>query len=154
MNPRSKTQHGEYAKDITPHVKRTPPYECLVGDYTFEMGRIPDEFQIKLMKSSGVRGHAVFELSEWYAESFKEHKSRYAQFESDKATILKDSVSASCSYDQVKGMTIIRIVQEGERPEMIAGIFKEMTVQAKYFLSEDETDFIYENILVEGAEDE
>ena len=115
MNPRSKTQYGEYAKDITPHVKRTPPYECLVGDYTFEMGRIPDEFQIKLTNSSGVHGHAVFELLEWYAESFEEHKSRYAQFESDRATILKDSVSASCSYDKVKGMEIGLRFEELER---------------------------------------
>ena len=154
MRTCSKIQNSEYAKEITPHVKRTPPYECLVGDYTYEFGRIPDEFQIKLTNSPDVEGHAVFELVEWYMESIEEHKSRCAQFESDKATILKDSLSASCSYDKEKGTSVIRIVQEGKRPDMIAGIFREMTVQAKYFLGEDETELIYGNILVEGSEDE
>ena len=154
MKPYSQIQCDGNVKRAFPCVKRTPPYDCMVGDWTIEEGRIPDEYQIKLTNLSDISGSTVFELLEWYSESFEGYKKRKAQFETDKMTILKNCISASCDYDLGKGMSVIRIVQKGSRPEMVAGIFREMTVQAKYFLGEEKTEFIYENILVEGFEDE
>ena len=154
MKPYSQIQYDEGVKRALPYVKRTPPYDCLVGDWTIEEGRIPDEYQIKLTNSSDIDGSTVFDLLEWYSESFEGYEKRKVQFETDKMTILKDCVSASCDYDAGKGMSVIRIIQKGGRPEMIAGIFREMTLQAKYFLGEEKTGLIYENILVEGFEDE
>ena len=140
--------------DIEGIVKKKPPYECLVGDYSYQEGRIPDEFLIRVTCPSETPEKTIFELAEWYLEGFDEHKLRKKQVEEDRKTILQECRSARCSYDIKKNSSVVEIRQEGTREEITLAIFREISVHAKYFLGEDKAEYIFENLLVEGKDNE
>ena len=121
---------------------RNPPYLCEVGEHEFVEGRIPDEFNISI---SGSHLETKMVLVERYVESLDAHKEREKQIARDRSRntfkVLSVEYDGYCS--------VVTATIEGTRPEITEALFRELTIHAKFFLGEEKTDAIYDDIMVE-----
>jgi hypothetical protein len=129
-------------KDHSLQITRSQPYECVVGDYKFEKGRIPDSWSIAIDQKSQ---YCTMILKEWYKESKAEYLDRAVQIEKDRV----DFKTLSIEYDGFS--SVVTAIQEGTREEVTEAAFREITVHAKFFLGESADD-IFDNIAVGGLE--
>ena len=124
---------------------RDPPYLCEVGEHEFVEGRIPDEFSISV---SGSHHKTKMVLVERYVESPDANEEREKQVAHDRNSNMFKVLSVE--YDG--NCSVVTASIEGTRPEITEALFRELTIHAKFFLGDEKTDAIYDDIIVEVAE--
>ena len=121
---------------------QNPPYVCEVGEHEFVEGRIPDEFSISV---SGSYHETKMVLVERYVEGLDAYKEREKQIVRDRSRNTFKALSVE--YD--RNCSVVTTSIEGTRPEITEALFRELTIHAKFFLGEERTDSIYDDIIVE-----
>ena len=126
-------------------VQRNPPYLCEVGEHKFVDGRIPDEFSISVR---GQQHNTKMILVERYIESLSAFNERKEQAANDR----NGFTSLSIEYDGECSVVTASI--EGTRSEITEALFRELTIHAKFFLGDEKSDAIYDDIVVGGLNEE